>query len=71
MESLLSEGPLPKGDVVAVLIKDFSASNKTIRNRLREITDQQPLMYGNEGRMVKLHGYTEGKNEYYRFEPIE
>lgn len=71
IESLLSEGPMTKGEVVSVLMKDFSASNKTIRNRLAEIMDQQPSMYDNEGRCVRLHGYSEGRNEYYRFELVE
>ena len=70
LEGLLSEGPLPKRDVVSTLMNEFSASNKTIRNRLDEITEQQPEMYDDEGRLVRLKGYRDGKNEYYKLEPI-
>lgn len=71
LESLLSEGPMTKGDVVSQLMNEFSASNKTIRNRLDEIAEQQPEMYDDEGRLVRLKGYRDGKNEYYKLEPCD
>ncbi|GAB3949966.1 hypothetical protein GCM10028805_27230 [Spirosoma harenae] len=71
LESLLSEGPVQKGEVVMVLMKEFNASDRTIRNRLKELIDQQPEMFDNAGRLARLYGYSEGKNEYYRFEPLK
>lgn len=68
--SLLSEGQTPKGEVVDILMKEFSASNKTIRARLKTIMEEAPELYDEAGRAVQLQGRKEGKNEYYVLVPI-
>ncbi|WP_338868523.1 AAA family ATPase [Spirosoma sp. SC4-14] len=70
LESLLSEGPAPKGEVVEQLMNEFTASNRTIRDRLKNIAELLPEMYDDEGRAVRLVGYKQGRNDYYRLEPI-
>lgn len=70
LESLLSEGELQKGEVVKTLMTEFSASNKTIRARLKEIIDQNVEIYGDEGQVCRLGERKDGKNEYYHLERI-
>ncbi|RRB02059.1 hypothetical protein [Larkinella rosea] len=50
IESLLAEGPIAKGDLVKDLMKEFSASDKTIRDRLKDIEQQGPVLQDQHGR---------------------
>ncbi|MBC3784948.1 AAA family ATPase [Spirosoma utsteinense] len=70
LTSLLSEGPVPKGSVVDTLMTEFSSSNRTIRERLRTMMEQGIEMYNEEGKPARLADCREGKNEYYKMEPI-
>ncbi|MDB5243082.1 MAG: hypothetical protein JWP57_3707 [Spirosoma sp.] len=70
LTSLLSEGPVAKGEVVSTLMIEFSAGNRIIRERLKSIQEQGADMYNEEGQAVRLIGYKDGKQEYYRLEPI-
>ncbi|SOD98059.1 AAA domain-containing protein [Spirosoma fluviale] len=69
--SLLSEGPLPKNEVWTTLETEFKAKNATIRERLKTIVEQQPPMYDEEGRAVRLADYKEGRNQFFKLIPIE
>ena len=71
LTSLLSEGETPKGEVVKTLMVEFSASNKTIRDRLKVLMEQGAEMYNQEGESVRLSERTEGKNQYYLLAPNE
>ncbi|GAB4038654.1 AAA family ATPase [Spirosoma jeollabukense] len=69
--TLLSEGPLAKNEVWAVLTSEFGAKNATIRERLKCIMDEQPAMYDEEGLAVRLTDYKEGRNQFFKLSPIE
>lgn len=71
LTSLLSEGALAKHEVWSTLEKEFNASNATIRGRLKAIIDEQPTMYDEEGRSVRLTDYTEGRNQYFKLSVVE
>ena len=69
--SLLSEGALPKNEVWTILESEFKAGNATIRGRLKTIITDPPAMFDEQGRAVVLGEYSEGRNQFYRLNPIE
>ena len=69
--SLLAEGPMLKGDVFKTLESEFRAKNATIRGRLKQVIDDQPFMTDEQGRAVRLGEYRDGRQQFYRLEPIE
>ncbi|MVM35483.1 hypothetical protein GO755_36010 [Spirosoma sp. HMF4905] len=69
--SLLADGPLEKGKVIEMLEAEFGAKNATIRGRLKQVIDEQPLMTDDQGCCVKLGEYRDGRQQYYRLEPLE
>jgi hypothetical protein len=71
LTSLLADGPLPKGDVVKTLESDFGVANATVRDRLKQVGEEQPLMTNEKGQVVRLGEYRDGRQQYYRLEPME
>ncbi|WP_345270638.1 AAA family ATPase [Nibrella viscosa] len=71
LTSLLSEGPLPKSEVWNILTTEFGAKNATIRERLKTVMEEQPPMYDEEDRAVRLTDYKEGRNQFFKLTPIE
>lgn len=71
LESLLSIGPMSKNEVWTILESEFKAKNSTIRDRLKSIMQEQPEMYDNEGRAVRLADYKEGRDQFFKLVPIE
>ena len=69
--SLLSEGALPKNEVWTILESEFKAKNATIRERLKSIMADPPAMFDEEGRAVVLGEYKEGRNQFFRLNPID
>ncbi len=71
LTSLLADGPMTKGEVIKTLEAEFGAKNATIRERLRQVITEQPFMTDEQGVSVKLGEYREGKQQFYRLEPLE
>ncbi|MBD2752025.1 hypothetical protein [Spirosoma validum] len=69
--NLLADGPLTKGEVFKVLESEFEASNALIRERLKQVIEEQPYMTDDQGRSVRLGEYRDGRQQYYRLEVIE
>lgn len=70
LQRMLSAGPMPKGEVVNTLMSEFSASNKTVRERLRIITEQPTAMCDDEGQAVILADGRDNGKEVYRLKRI-
>ncbi|GAB2524797.1 hypothetical protein GCM10027085_13940 [Spirosoma aerophilum] len=68
--SLLSEGPLPKNKVWKTLSSEFEASIATIRERLKTIMSDHPIMFDEEGKAVKLADFTAGRDQFFKLVPI-
>ncbi|GAB4032925.1 AAA family ATPase [Spirosoma gilvum] len=66
---LLSDGPLPKHEVIQKLTVEYSAKDTTIRNRIRAIQESLPLMFNNAGQSVRLGDLIEGRDHFYRLVP--
>ena len=71
LSSLLSEGPLPKNEVWAILEAEFKASNATIRNRLKSLMQDPPPLFDESGHAVQLGEYNEGKNQFFRLNIVD
>ena len=71
LNSLLSEGPLPKNEVWTILETEFKAGNATIRKRLKSIMTDPPPLFDDEGRAIQLGEYSEGKNQFFRLIPLD
>lgn len=69
--SLLADGPLIKGEVFKALESEFGAKNATIRERLKSVKEEQPAMFDDEGRAVRLDDYRKGREQFYQLVPIE
>jgi hypothetical protein len=69
--SLLSVGPLHKHEVWGILETEFKAKNATIRERLKTIMEEQPPMYNEEGRSIRLTDYKEGRHQFFKLVGIE
>ncbi|WP_420147569.1 hypothetical protein [Spirosoma sp.] len=69
--SLLADGPLTKGDVFKTLESEFEASNALVRERLKQVIEDQLYMTDEQGRAVRLGEYRDGRQQYYRLEVIE
>lgn len=69
--SLLAEGPMIKGEVFKVLEGEFRAKNATIRDRLKSIKEEQPEMYDEQGRAVRLDEFRKGRDQFYQLTPID
>lgn len=69
--SLLADGPLMKGEVFKVLESEFGAKNATIRERIKSVKEEQPAMFDDEGRAVRLDDYRKGRDQFYHLVPIE
>ena len=70
LESLLADGPMVKKEVWDILESEFKAKNATIRQRLKQVIEEQPLMTDEQGRAVQLGEYRGGRQQYYRLEPF-
>ncbi len=66
LETMLSSGPKVKGEVVALLESEFKAGNATIRDRLKTIIEEPPIMTDEQGHVVKLTEYRDGRQQYYK-----
>ena len=71
LTSLLTDGPLTKGDVFKLLESEFGAKNATIRERLKTIKEEQPAMYDEQGRAVRLDEFRKGRDQFYQLAPID
>ena len=71
LESLLSVGPMSKNEVWTILESEFKAKNSTIRDRLKSVMQEQPEMYDDEGRAVRLADYKEGRDQFFKLELID
>ena len=69
--SLLADGAMTKGDVFKVLESEFGAKNATIRDRLKNIKDEQPPMYDEQSRAVRLDEFRKGREQYYQLAPLD
>ncbi|GAB3809508.1 hypothetical protein GCM10028819_51460 [Spirosoma humi] len=67
--SLLTEGPMPKGEVHKKLQDEFDANNSTIRDRLKTIKEERPAMYNEDGRPVVLGEFRKGRDQFYQLNP--
>lgn len=71
LTSLLADGPMTKGNVIETLEAEFGAKNATIRERLKQVINDQLFMTNDQGVLVKLGEYREGRQQFYRLEPLE
>ncbi|WP_266366633.1 AAA family ATPase [Tellurirhabdus rosea] len=66
---LLAEGPLSHSAIIKELMDRFSASDRTVRDRLSEV-EKQPLIICPDGFKASLLKYRQDRHMYYKLEPI-
>lgn len=71
VEQYLCDEPMKSGELIALLMKDFDAGQRTIEGRLKEIIDGNTGFQNNEGKSCRLVKEQEGRNVFYTLKPIE
>lgn len=72
LEQQIQDWPVTRESIMQLLLKEFSCSEKTIRERLKSIEDSETyVIHNKEGKACYLESYTAERKLTYRLNPVQ
>ncbi|MEZ4942591.1 MAG: hypothetical protein R3D58_17080 [Saprospiraceae bacterium] len=70
LEQYLADEPIKSAELVELLMKDFEASDRTIKERIKEIERSENTFHNSKGQLCKLARTKPGREVIYHLEPL-
>lgn len=72
LEQKIQDWPVTRESIIQLLLKEFSCSEKTMRERLKSIeASENYVIHNKEGKACYLESYTDERKLTYRLNPVQ